>query len=164
MLIHHLSGRTSERCLASHHRPERYSKRVQIRPDVHANSGELLRTSKLRCTSKSSGSRNRSFSRRVGCGLGQPKVNDFGCYTAPLLDTHHDVAWFDVSVDELLLVDRSQTGGDLRRDFQRQLYVEPAGPSYKVLQRFPLHKLHRVKVVLTGSAQVENRGNIRVTN
>jgi predicted alpha/beta-fold hydrolase len=27
-----------------------------------------------------------------------------------------------------------------------------------------LYKLHRVKVVLTGSAQVENRGNIRVAN
>ncbi len=34
----------------------------------------------------------------------------------------------------------------------------------KILERFPLDKLHRVKVVLTGSAQMENRGNIRVTN
>jgi len=33
-------------------------------------------------------------------------------YSAPLLDTHHDVAWFDVPVDEFLFVDRSQTGGD----------------------------------------------------
>src|SRR5208282_2834718 len=45
MLIHHLRGRTSEWCLPSHHHPERYSKRVQIRTDVHAKSGELLRTS-----------------------------------------------------------------------------------------------------------------------
>jgi hypothetical protein len=29
-------------------------------------------------------------------------------------------------MDELLLVDRSQTGGDLRRNFDRQLYLEPA--------------------------------------
>ena len=33
-----------------------------------------------------------------------------------------------------------------------------------VLKRFPFYKLHRVKVILTGSAQVEDRGNIRVTN
>jgi hypothetical protein len=25
----------------------------------------------------------------------QPEVNDFGYYSAFLLDTHHDVAWFD---------------------------------------------------------------------
>jgi hypothetical protein len=29
-------------------------------------------------------------------------------------------------MNELLLVHRSQTGGDLRRDFQRQLYLKPA--------------------------------------
>ncbi len=58
----------------------------------------------------------------------------------------------------------SQTGSDLRRDFQCQLYLEPAEAFDEILERFPLHKLHRVKVLLTGSAQVENRGNIRVTN
>src|SRR5580693_2243849 len=55
MLIHHLSGGTSEWRLASHHFPERYAKRVQIRTDVHANSRELLRTGKLRCPSKCPG-------------------------------------------------------------------------------------------------------------
>ncbi len=34
----------------------------------------------------------------------------------------------------------------------------------KILERFPFYKLHRVKVTVSGSAQVENRGNIRVTN
>ena len=28
-------------------------------------------------------------------------------------------------MNQLLLVHRSQTGGDLRRDFERQLYLEP---------------------------------------
>src|ERR1700692_4372012 len=98
------------------------------------------------------------------CRLGEPKVNDFGCYSAPLLDTHHDVAWFDVAVNQLLLVHRSQTGSGLRRDFQRQLNLQPARAFDEVLERFPFYKLHRVKVVLTSSPQVENRGNIRVTN
>src|SRR5271166_3093731 len=44
MLIHDLSGRTSEWCLPSHHYPERYAKRVQIRTDVHANAPKLLGT------------------------------------------------------------------------------------------------------------------------
>src|SRR6516162_6666902 len=35
MLVHHLSGHASEWCLASHHYPECYPKRVQIRADVH---------------------------------------------------------------------------------------------------------------------------------
>jgi hypothetical protein len=52
MLIHDLSGRTSEWCLASHHHPERYSKRVQIRADVHANSRELLWAGKFGCPGK----------------------------------------------------------------------------------------------------------------
>ena len=81
-----------------------------------------------------------------------------------MLQAHHDVAWFDVPMNELLLVHRSQTGGDLSRDFQRQFYFKPTGAFDQALQRLSLDKLHRVKVVLTGSTQMENRGNIRVTN
>ena len=67
-------------------------------------------------------------------------------------------------MDKVLFVHCGQTGSDLRRDFQRQLYLEPAGAFDEVLERFPLDKLHRVEVVLAGSAQVEDRGNIRVTD
>src|SRR5271165_4664654 len=163
MLIHHLSGRTSEWCLARQHLPEHHAQRVQVRADVHTNSRELLRASKLRCTSKSSWNRNRSFSRRVGCGLRQPKVDDFCGRSASLLQTHHDVGGFDVPVNELLLVDCRQTGSNLCRNFQRELYIEPAGAFDKVLQGLSLHKLHRVEVILAGSPKMENRGNIRVT-
>jgi hypothetical protein len=41
-------------------------------------------------------SRNRSFGRRVRCGLGQPKVDDFDHDVTSLLDIYHDVAFFDV--------------------------------------------------------------------
>jgi hypothetical protein len=51
----------------------------------------------------------------------------------------------------------------LRRDFQCQLDLEPAGAFDEILECFPLYELHRVEVVLTGSAQIENRGDIRVT-
>src|SRR4029077_15412166 len=57
-----------------------------------------------------------------------------------------------------------QTGSDLRRDFQRQLYLKPAGGVNEILERFPLDTLHRVEVILTGSPKVEDRGNIRMTN
>src|SRR5580693_7535845 len=67
-------------------------------------------------------------------------------------------------MNEFLLVYRSQTGSDLCRDFERQLYLKSAGALDKTLERLPLYKLHCVKVTLTGSAQVENRGNIRVTD
>ena len=65
---------------------------------------------------------------------------------------------------EALFVHCGQTGSDLRRDFQRQLYLKPAGAFNEILERFPLDKLHRVEVILTGSPKVEDRGNIRMTN
>ena len=64
----------------------------------------------------------------------------------------------------ILLVHRSQTGGDLRRDFERQLHLEPTGAFDEFFERFPLNKLHRVEVIPARSAQVEDRGNIRVTD
>jgi hypothetical protein len=59
---------------------------------------------------------------------------------------------------------RPFVGSDLCRDFQRQLHLKPAGTFDKVLEGLPLYKLHRVKVVLTGSAQMEDRGNVWVPN
>ena len=41
---------------------------------------------------------------------------------------------------------RSQTGGELRRNFQRQLYLKRAGALDEVLERFPCDKLHRISV------------------
>ena len=54
-------------------------------------------------------------------------------------------------MNKLLLVHRSQTGSDLRRDFQRELYLQRTRAFDETLERFPLDKLHRVKAVLTGS-------------
>ena len=96
--------------------------------------------------------------------LRQAEVDDFGRYAAFLLQPHHDVCWLDISVDKVLFVNCGQSGSNLRCNFKRQLHVKPTGAFDKILERFPLYKLHRVEVVLTGSAQVEDRGNIRVTN
>ena len=54
-----------------------------------------------------------------------------------LLETHHDVAWFDVPLNQLLLVHRSQAVGDLRRNFECQLYLEPTQAFDKFLEAFP---------------------------
>ena len=45
----------------------------------------------------------------------------FAVSSAFVLEADHDVAWFDVPMDEFLLVDGSQTGGDLRRNLEGQL-------------------------------------------
>ena len=50
------------------------------------------------------------------------------------------------------------------RNFQRQLYLEPARALDEILQGFSLHKLHCVEVTLSASPQMEDRGNIRVTD
>ena len=57
-------------------------------------------------------------------------------------------------MNELLLVHCRQLGSDLRGNFQRQLCLEPAGSLDELLECFPFYELHRIKVVLTGSAQV----------
>src|ERR1700676_5445446 len=98
------------------------------------------------------------------CRLGEPEVNDFGCYIAPLVDTHHNVAWFDIPVNEVSLVHRSKTSGCLRHDFQRQRHLQSAGAFDKVFERFPLHEFHRIEVILATSPEVEDRGNIRMTD
>src|SRR5262245_21369563 len=99
MLGHHLTRGASEWCLASHHHPERYSKRVQIRADVHANSRELLRAGKFGCPGKCPRRRNPRFrSRFVQC-LRKTEVDNFSRYTASLLQPDHDVRWLDISVD-----------------------------------------------------------------
>ena len=73
-------------------------------------------------------SRNSSRSLRIWFvdRLCQPEVDDFRGHSASLLEVRNDIAWFDVPVNELLLVHGSQTGGDLRRNFQRRLYLKPA--------------------------------------
>src|SRR4029077_12876871 len=51
-----------------------------------------------------------------------------------------------------LFMNCGQSGSHLRCNFQRQFYIQPTGAFDEILERFPLYKLHRVKVVLTGSA------------
>src|SRR4030095_7969543 len=94
----------------------------------------------------------------------QAKIDNLGCHSALLLKAYHDITWFDVPVNELFLVNRSQTGGDLGRDVQSQLYLKPARALDEILQGFSLYKLHGVEVTLSASPQVEDRGNIRVTD
>src|SRR6516165_616146 len=114
MLRHHFTGGASEGRLARHHLPERYAERVQVRADVNGHSCELFRTGKLRRSEKTSWRRNCGLSTRLIERLGEPEVNDFRDHRASLFQAHHDVAWFDVPMNELLLVHGSQTGGDLR--------------------------------------------------
>jgi hypothetical protein len=84
----------------------------------------------------------------------QAEVDNFGRYTSFFLQPHHDVCRFDIPVDEVLFVNCGQTGSYLRCYFQRQLHLQSARASDQVLKRFALHELHRVEVILTGSAQM----------
>ena len=59
---------------------------------------------------------------------------------------------------------RGQTSCDLRSNFQRQLSFKAARASDELLERFPFYKLHRIKVILTAPTQMEDRGDIRVTD
>jgi hypothetical protein len=80
------------------------------------------------------------------------------------LQAHHDVCWLNIPVDKVLFVNSGQSGSHLRRNFQRQFYVQSASALNEVMERFPLYKLHRVKVTAPGCAKVEDRRNVRVAN
>src|SRR5215471_3918235 len=148
MLIHHLSGRASEWCLASHHYPECYTKRVQIRADVHPDSTKLFRAGEFWCPGKASRCRNSRLRSSFGHPLGQPKVDYLRRYAASFLQANHDVAWLDVSMNQLCLVYRSQTGDYFRHNFQRQLHFDSPRASDEVFKGLSLHELHRIKVIL----------------
>src|SRR6516164_24124 len=96
MLGGNLSCGATERRVARKHLPERHAQRVQIRPDVDQGSCELLRTSKLRRSDKTSWCRNCGLSVRLIERLGQAQVDDFCRNTAVILQTDHDVTRFDV--------------------------------------------------------------------
>src|SRR5271157_2323169 len=111
MLMHHLGRRASEWHLSSQHLPKRHAKRVQVRADVHADSSKLLGTGKLWCPGKAPRCRNRGLRTWFIDGLGKAEVDYFRRHRASVLQAHHDVAWFDVPMNEFLLVHCSQTGG-----------------------------------------------------
>src|SRR6516225_6649030 len=113
MLIHHLSSGTPEHHMAGHHLPEDRAQRVEVRADVHANSGELFGTSKLWRSDKTSWRRNCRLKIRFSDRLRQTQIDNFYRDTAVILQTYHDVTWFDVPVNEVLFVHRSQTGSHL---------------------------------------------------
>src|ERR1700726_2939872 len=161
MLIHHLGRGTSEHRLAGQHIPERRAQRVEVRTDVHTNPCKLFWAGERRRPGKSPEYRNLStwFIDR----LGKAEVDNLRDHSAFLLKAHHNVAGFDVPVNELLLVDRSQTCGHLRRNFHGQLYGKPTGSSDQALKRFPTDKLHRIEIIAVGFAKVEDRSNVWMT-
>src|SRR5271165_5237485 len=107
MLIHHLSRGAPKHRMAGQHLPEHHAQRVQVRADVHADSSKLLGTRKLGCPCKAAGYRDRGLRTWFIDRLGKAEVDDFCGHSASLHKAHHDVSWFDVPVNELLLVDRS---------------------------------------------------------
>src|SRR5271165_6705850 len=164
MLVHYLTRRAPEWRSARQHLPECHAQRVEIRPSVQGEPGELFGTSKFWCSDKTSRRRNCGLETRFSDRLRQTQVDNFCRDTALILQTHHDVTRFDVPVNEVLFVHRSQPGGHLRCDFQRQLYFDPPRASDEMLQRLSLHELHCIEVTAAGSAQMEDRGNVWMTN
>src|SRR5258707_13985143 len=125
MLIHHLTGSAPEWRSAGQHLPECHAQRVEIRPAVQGESGELFGTSKFWCSDKTSWRRNCRLETRFSDRLRQTEIDNFCRDTAVILQTHHDVTRFDVPVNEVLFVHCSQPGGHLGGNLQRQLHFDP---------------------------------------
>jgi len=88
--------------------------------------------------------------------LRQAEIDNFYRDTAVILQTHQDVARFDVPVNEVLFVYRRQTGDYLRHNFQR-LHFDPPRATLKSLS---LHELYRIKVTASGSAQGKTEATV----
>src|SRR6516225_396135 len=162
MLVHYLSHRTPEWRFACEHLPQRYTQRIEIRADVHIDPRQLLRTSILGCTSELTGNGNGSLRTRFVNCLGKPEVDDLCVHSVSLLKAHHDVGWFDVPVNEFLLVHGSQSDGHLIHNLERQLHLQAATTLNEVPERLALDEFHRIEVVSAAFAQMENRGNVRM--
>src|SRR6516164_174930 len=162
MLVHDLTRSATKWRSASQHLPKCHAQGVEIRPGVLAEPGELFGTSKLRRSDKTSWRRNCRLKIRFSDRLGQTEIDNFCRDPAVILQTHHYVTRFDVPMNEVLFVHRSQPGGHLRCNFQRQLHFDPSQASDEMLKGFSLYELHGVEVTAPGSAQMEHGGNIRV--
>src|SRR6201984_576613 len=124
MLIHHLSGGAPKWRPARQHLPECHAQGVEIRASVQGEPGELFGTSKFWCSDKTSWRRNGGLETRFSDRLRQTEIDNFCRDTAVILQTHHDVTRFDVPVNEVLFMYRSQTGGHLRGNFPGQLHLD----------------------------------------
>ena len=124
MLRHDPGGSTPKWHLTGQHLPERNSQRVEIRTDIHLSSYNLFRTGELWCSGKGPARRDRGLSTGFIDHLGQAQIDNLGSHRALLLKAHHDIARLDVPVNELLFVHRSQTGCNLPRNFQGELYFK----------------------------------------
>jgi hypothetical protein len=96
--------------------------------------------------------------------LRQPKIDEFRRDRACVSQTHHDIRWFDVPVNKLLLVNCGQTSCELSCNLQRESNLQPTRASDEALEGLSFNKLHRVEVMLTRAPQMEDRGNIWMPN
>src|SRR6516165_8858060 len=160
MVVHHLTRSPPEWRSASQHLPKCHAQRVQIRPGVQGEPGELFGTGKFWCSDKTSQCRNGGLKVWFSDRLRKTEIDNFCSDSAVILQTHHYVTWFDVPVNEALFVHRSQPSGHLCCNFQCQLRFNPSRASDETLKSLSIHELHRIKVTAPGSAQVEDRRNI----
>src|SRR4029077_12549930 len=103
MLGHNSGGSTPKWRMTGQHLPERNTKGVEIRTDIHLSSYNLFRTGELWCSGKGPGRRDRGLSTGFIDRLGQAEIDNLGGHSALVLKAHHDIARFDVPVNELFL-------------------------------------------------------------
>src|SRR6516225_8022325 len=164
MPVHHLTRSASEGRFAGQHLPEGHAQRVKIRSSVQGEPGKLFGAGKFWCSDKTSWRRNCGLEVCFSDCLRQTEIDNFCRDYAVILQTHQDVTRLNIAVNEFLFVYGSQTGGHLRRNFQGQLRLDPPRASDEVFKGFSLDEFHRIEVTATGPAQMEDCGNVRVTD
>src|SRR5258705_7893942 len=119
MLIDQPRSGALERDIARQHLPECDSERIKVGTYVRSDPGKLFGTSVSRCPGKSSLNRNLGNRTIVSSRtFGQPQIDNFRVSNIVAMHADHDVAWFDVAMDQILLVDCFQASGDPRGHLQ----------------------------------------------
>src|ERR1700758_4060719 len=77
---------------------------------------------------------------------------------------HHNVIGLNIPMHELLFMDRGQTGGNLARNFHRDLWLKPAATFDEVLQSLPFYKLHCIEIAVSTLPKMKHRGNVGVAD
>ena len=132
MLIHHLSGSAPEWRLALSPSP-RASHQANTDPSgcpPHPANCSGLANSGV--PANAPGDEIPASEADSSTAFARPRSIIFAVRRLPP-QAHHYIGGFDVPVNKVLFVHRSQTGGDLHRDFQRELYLQPAGAFDEVL-------------------------------
>ena len=144
---------TAKRRLPGEHFVDHGTERPDVGALVERVSHRLLRRHVGGCTDRNSWAGQRT----VTTELRQAEIDDFRCAVC----CNYYVGWFDVSVNNIILVCGTQTSSDLTGDIDSFFDLERAA-GYRVLQAMAVEVGHGYKCRAVGLVDLVDGANVRM--